>query len=255
MYSIPLKMMFKIRPIIATLLFVLPLAVLSAPSERRHGGHAEGGHSKSGHAHTHGPAIKAHGTLLTLAFSFLYPAGVFLIRGGFKRGFFLHWATQGSATAAALTGMSLMIVKSWGRLIRGNAGKHHYIGTALFFAICLQALLGYYHHMLFVKLRRRTYVSYVHTVLGWTVMFGGWVNTVLGFQMGGISMALTVVWLVWLLLASVLMVQAPRLSQFLKRREENNRGKYDAVEQDELKERRKSGDEETLRNETFAVGE
>jgi hypothetical protein len=109
--------MSGIRALIASLLFVLPFAVSAVPLQGRHGGHDAGGHEESGHTHTHGFAIKAHGTLLTLAFSFLYPAGVVLIRGGLKRGFLMHWTTQGGATVAALTGMSLMIVKSWKRLI------------------------------------------------------------------------------------------------------------------------------------------
>jgi hypothetical protein len=102
----------RMPPLVYSLLFVLPLAVLAAPNERRHG-HHEAGKPE----HKHGFAVKAHGTLLTLAFSFLYPAGVVLIRGGFKRGFFMHWATQGGATAAALTGMLIMIVKAWTRLL------------------------------------------------------------------------------------------------------------------------------------------
>lgn len=106
---------FKARPLLASLFFVLlPLAVLAAPTERRHGGH----HGEEGaHEHKHGFAIKAHGTLLTLAFSFLYPTGVFLIRGGFQKGFVLHWGTQAGATTAALVGMLFMIIKSWSRLI------------------------------------------------------------------------------------------------------------------------------------------
>ena len=101
------------RPIVSLLLFALPFTVLATPSERRHGGH----HEENAHEHKHGFAIKAHGTLLTLAFSFLYPAGVVLIRGGFKRGFFMHWVTQGGATTAALVGMLIMVVKAWERLL------------------------------------------------------------------------------------------------------------------------------------------
>lgn len=204
-------MVSRMKPVIFSLLLALPLVVLAAPSERRHGGH----HDEGKKEHKHGFAIKAHGTLLTLAFSFLYPAGVVLIRGGFKRGFLMHWTTQGGATAAALTGMLIMIVKAWERLLvislhsnsrlhlrsvsysfeevlsyeyftltfrpsqNGKAGVHHYIGTALFIAVCLQVLLGYYHHVLFVKFRRRTFISYAHIVLGWIVVCGGWVNTFL----------------------------------------------------------------------------
>jgi hypothetical protein len=109
--------MSRLRSLLASLLYIFPLIVSAAPLERRHGDHGHGGEEKSGHGHTHSFAIKAHGTLLTLAFTFLYPTGVVLIRGGFKRGFLLHWTTQAGATVAALTGMSLMIVKSWERLI------------------------------------------------------------------------------------------------------------------------------------------
>jgi hypothetical protein len=75
-----------------------------------------------------------------------------------------------------------------------------------------------------------------------------------GFRMGGISTPLIVTWLVWLVLASVLMVQAPTLLRLVKRPQED-KGMYDVVEQDEPKERKRSSDEETLRMETFAVGE
>jgi hypothetical protein len=115
-YSLPsvhVMMVSRIYSVVFCLLFALPLTVLAAPSERRHGGHHDDGKAE----HKHGFAVKAHGTLLTLAFSFLYPAGVVMIRGGFKRGFFMHWVTQGGATAAALTGMLIMIVKAWKRLL------------------------------------------------------------------------------------------------------------------------------------------
>jgi hypothetical protein len=103
--------MLRTHPVVASLILV-PLAVLAAPTERRHAKH----HGDSVE-HIHGLAVKAHGTLLTLAFSFLYPVGVALIRGGFQRGFLLHWATQAGATTASLGGMIIMIVKSWERLI------------------------------------------------------------------------------------------------------------------------------------------
>jgi hypothetical protein len=61
----------------------------------------------------------------------------------------------------------------------GKAGMHHYIGSSLFIAVCVQVLLGYYHHVLFVKLRHRTSISYAHIVLGWFVVFVGWLNTFL----------------------------------------------------------------------------
>jgi hypothetical protein len=73
--------------------------------------------------------------------------------------------------------------------------------------------------------------------------------------MGGISTPLVVIWFVWLLLLSVLMVQAPTLARFVKRPQRDSAGTYDAVEQDDTVERKGSRDEDSLRMDSFAVGE
>jgi hypothetical protein len=129
------------RSVLAFLLFAIHYAVVAAPTARRHTGH-QGEKAE----HKHGLAVKAHGTLLTLAFSFLYPAGVALIRGGFQRGFVLHWVTQAGTTTAALAGMIIMIVKTWGGLVVSCYSfpfsiKMNHIGSYMYHFVLYRQLL------------------------------------------------------------------------------------------------------------------
>lgn len=73
--------------------------------------------------------------------------------------------------------------------------------------------------------------------------------------MGGISTPLVVLWFLWLLLASVLMIQAPKVASLLKPGQDDAAGKYDAVQQDEPAERKSSREASALRMDAFTVGE
>ena len=77
----------------------------------------EGAATSSGHNHTHGFLIKAHGTLLTLTFSVMFPLGTILIRAGLKKGFLLHWSVQLGSTLTAIAAMLLMLIRSWKYII------------------------------------------------------------------------------------------------------------------------------------------
>jgi hypothetical protein len=71
-----------------------------------------------------------------------------------------------------------------------------------------------------------------------------------GYQLGGISTALIAMWLFWLLLVTVVMVQAPRLARVVKHpKEEAN---YDALEKDGLVDLKESVDDNL---DAFAIGE
>jgi hypothetical protein len=61
----------------------------------------------------------------------------------------------------------------------GFGGPHHYIGLGLFCALFVQNFSGFYHHVLFKKHGRRTWISYVHLILGWIIILLGWINTAL----------------------------------------------------------------------------
>src|SRR2546421_10345611 len=58
-------------------------------------------------------------------------------------------------------------------------GPHQLLGLSPFASIFAQAVLGWYHHVLFKQRGSRTMISYMHIALGWLVMCGGWINTVL----------------------------------------------------------------------------
>ena len=73
--------------------------------------------------------------------------------------------------------------------------------------------------------------------------------------MGGISTPLVAVWFLWLLIVSVLMVQAPTLARIVTQRRGDAESKYDAVEQDDPTERKESRDDDSMRMASFAVGE
>ena len=68
--------------------------------------------------------------------------------------------------------------------------------------------------------------------------------------MGGMSTIATVLWIVWLALASALMIKAPTLGGYVLSRKEQ---KYDRIDEEELGERKVSSDES--RNDSFSVGE
>jgi hypothetical protein len=189
--------MFPIRP--STFQFPIFLIMIVASMASAHESANTGAdlHNKASHdIHTHGFIIKAHGTILTLTFSFIFPLGVIFMRSGSKKAFFLHWVIQLCSMVASMIAMLFMIIKSWSYIVvrihrlpiygldlmsrqSGKASIHHKLGLFLFCAIFLQAILGYYHHILYVKCGRRTWTSYAHIALGWLSMCIGWTNTLL----------------------------------------------------------------------------
>lgn len=65
-----------------------------------------------------------------------------------------------------------------------SAGKTHTIyGTCLFALFWIQPLLGYAHHLLFVKKRSRTLVSHVHIWYGRALFIMAMVNGGLGLKL------------------------------------------------------------------------
>jgi hypothetical protein len=74
-----------------------------------------------------------------------------------------------------------------------------------------------------------------------------------GYRMGGISTPLIAIWLVWLLLASVAMVKAPNFARLFKHPQEE--ANYDALEQEDLVERKGSSDDNSLPMDQFTIGE
>lgn len=130
------------------------------------------------------PVAHIHGFVMVLAFIVLFPLGVVGIRSGFTKAFKYHWTIQVAAVAVAATGAGLGISMSAGNLF-GSA--HQKIGLAVVALLLVQMASGWWHHVLFVKIRRRTWVSYGHMSLGWAILLGGWANVVTGSMLFGLG--------------------------------------------------------------------
>lgn len=137
---------------------------------------------------TVGPASFFHGIILGLAFLLLFPAGVIGMRSGSPKSYTYHWAIQMSASILLLVGLGLGLMK--GRKINTT---HQSVGIALASSIGLQGILGYWHHVRFLRLRRRTWVSYAHVWLGRLIMVGGWSNVVSGLLLRGFGKSSAIV--------------------------------------------------------------
>lgn len=116
-----------------------------------------------------------HGLLMTLSFLVLYPLGAHLIRSGRATAFNLHWTTQSLATLSVLIGAGIGFWQS-----HGISVAHQFIGLAVVAALLAQVALGWHHHRLYLRLKRKTGFSRAHVLLGRTVMGAGLVNLVMG---------------------------------------------------------------------------
>ncbi|KAG5935856.1 hypothetical protein E4U53_000347 [Claviceps sorghi] len=161
------------------------------------------------------PVLRAHGILMASSFLLLLPAGVLALRGGSSRAFTHHWMLQGLAATCVFVGAALGVV-----VVRahGHGGRHGHAATgaahshshrpskrhdesspaaaSMFVAhqwlggmvvgfVLLQIILGWWHHVIFVRIRARTWVSYAHIWLGRTEMVAGGVNLLLGMALTG----------------------------------------------------------------------
>lgn len=159
----------------------------------------------------------AHGCLMGLAFLALFPAGAALIRltgkgtGAVPKPgtqFRRHWVVQAVATGLAWAGGAVGVVMT-GRRVPSTA--HQWLGAGIVLALVAQAVLGWRHHVRFLKIRRRTCLSHAHIWLGRGVVVGGWVNMMLGMLLAGRGAAMLT------LAAALIVLEAVALGIFLWR--------------------------------------
>jgi hypothetical protein len=166
-----------------------------------------------------GPGSFFHGMVLAIAFLLLFPAGVVGIRAGFAKGYTYHWVVQATASTLLILGLVLGLLKN-----RKLNSVHQWVGISLASSIGLQGLLGYWHHIRFVRLRRRTWVSYVHIWLGRLIMVSGWCNIVSGLLLRGHKKNSSIV----IFAAATALLQALALSVWViwvQRKRSNNTSK------------------------------
>ncbi|KAI1208003.1 iron reductase domain protein [Annulohypoxylon truncatum] len=128
------------------------------------------------------PILHVHGILMGIAFLFVFPLGVLAMRSGRMKAFKYHWVLQLVASGFTVAGFVLGLV-----LGRKIDTFHQILGITLVACLGLQSILGWRHHMVFIRLRRRTWLSHSHIYLGRFMMVGGWTNLVTGLILRGYS--------------------------------------------------------------------
>ncbi|KAK3680860.1 hypothetical protein B0T22DRAFT_474268 [Podospora appendiculata] len=132
------------------------------------------------------PLVKAHALFMSAAFMVLFPLGVVLMRvpaaGKGASPFRRHWVVQVVALALTWAGVAVGVAMTHGRMPRT---VHQWVGLGIAVALGLQAVLGWRHHMVFLRIRRRTWVSVAHVWLGRSALVFGWANVVTGMVLSG----------------------------------------------------------------------
>ncbi|KAK0127967.1 hypothetical protein ONS96_007462 [Cadophora gregata f. sp. sojae] len=126
------------------------------------------------HKHKTFSLVSIHGFLLTVSFMSL-SGGILAIRSGMPNSFKMHWVVQSVAGGAIVLGCLMGI---WLSISHGGhfSSFHQIIGLAIFPGIIVQGLLGYWHHINYVKLGRRTAISNHHVWVGRAVLAIGNIN-------------------------------------------------------------------------------
>ncbi|KAH0496652.1 hypothetical protein TgHK011_004003 [Trichoderma gracile] len=144
---------------------------------------ATASHSSLWHKLLSRPLAHLHGFFMLTSFLLLFPLGAMAIRSRSDNAFKHHWAVQATAAASALSGAVTAIIMS----NRVFASPHQIAGLAIICLIPLQALLGWRHHVDFIRIFRRTWISYAHIALGFTILVGGWANVLAGLLLYGLG--------------------------------------------------------------------
>ncbi len=129
---------------------------------------------------SHNPALHLHGIFMGLAFLLLFPAGVIAMRSGSPKSFKYHWVIQMFASIFTTLGVIAGLM-----LDQPINTVHQGVGIAIASSIGIQGILGWRHHMDFLKIRRRTWISYAHIWLGRAMMLAGWSNLITGMVLRG----------------------------------------------------------------------
>jgi len=128
------------------------------------------------------PLPRAHGLLMGVAFLVAFPLGVVLMRAAGGNPFKRHWMVQMGATVLMWLGAAVGAVMTGGRPPKS---VHQWVGVVIALGLGVQAMLGWRHHMVFLRIRRRTGVSHGHIWIGRAALLAGWFNVLSGLRLSG----------------------------------------------------------------------
>ncbi|EGX94293.1 integral membrane protein [Cordyceps militaris CM01] len=168
-------------------------------------------------------ALHVHGSLMAAAFLLFIPGGVVAMRSGSPRSFTYHWIIQLTAATMILAGMGVGI-----SLQKRINTTHQILGLTIVGVLFVQSYLGYKHHVDFVKIRRRTWISHCHIWTGRSVMVAASGNLLLGMTMRGYPRVIMA------LAAAFIVLEFSGLALFVWRRAKitaRKRAEYEEMEQ------------------------
>ncbi|KFY48971.1 hypothetical protein V495_00863 [Pseudogymnoascus sp. VKM F-4514 (FW-929)] len=131
--------------------------------------------------------MKAHGSLMGVAWLVVYPAGAVFMR--------LRWGGVWTHILIQVLGTSMVIAGfGVGYTLAGDFGirfknTHTLLGTSVFGLILLQPFLGIFHHFLYRREGKRTLFGLAHCWYGRAIIILAVINGGLGLQLAGNSRA------------------------------------------------------------------
>lgn len=128
------------------------------------------------------PLASAHGMLMGTAFMLLFPLGAVAMRSGWAAAFKYHGWIQLVASVMVWTGVVIGLIMSRGGQFDT---PHQAAGLVLAVVLVLQGVLGWKHHLDYLRIRRRTWISHVHIWIGRAAVLGGWGNILAGLALAG----------------------------------------------------------------------
>ncbi|RDA86710.1 hypothetical protein CP532_4181 [Ophiocordyceps camponoti-leonardi (nom. inval.)] len=147
---------------------------------------------------------RLHGLFMTAAFLFVFPLGVAAMRS--SGSFTYHWILQLIGTSFAEAGAATGIFIAGVDGIFSATGTHGPVGVSLAMLLLVQALAGWRHHQLFVRIQRRTCISHLHIWLGRFILVASWVNLVSGLVLSGADRSRVVVMICFVLLDALALI-------------------------------------------------
>jgi hypothetical protein len=127
---------------------------------------------------------------MTSSFLILYPLGVYFLRTPRPTAFNLHWTINSLGSVSAGLGAIVGFINS-----RSISITHQYVGILIVCGLAVQTVLGWRHHIIYLQVQRKTWMSSVHMWLGRVVLPMGMINVITGLllrQYGWLTVSLTI---------------------------------------------------------------
>lgn len=193
--------------------------------------------------------LKAHGSVMGIAFVIIFPLGAWLVRfQGPRKSIWTHLSIQIVGLVLMLAGLGTGIKQGtildlvcgmslmsffWsyeidGRLTRTDTllqlhnNTHTILGTVVVVCMLLQPLFGLIHHLRFRKLQRRTIWSLIHTWYGRAFILLGIIDGGLGIRLANNTMAGEIVYGVIAGISGVAFIGLIIWSEIKKRKESSS---------------------------------